>query len=90
MTLKEAEKGLPSGGFTTPINRRNRTCSIVRSLQTKPRDAPAGPGGPDGFGPFRHAETPRPDTDALLAEIGMPSHSIRTFVPSQAGIGSDG
>lgn len=54
------------------------------------RDAPADPGGPDGLSPFCRAETPRPDTGALLAEIGMPSHAIRTYVPSQAGIGSDG
>ena len=40
--------------------------------------------------PFRHTETPRPDTGALLAELGMPSHAIRTYVPSLAGIGSDG
>ena len=36
---------------------------------------------------FYPAETPRPDTGALLVEVGMPSHAIRTFVPSQAGIG---
>ena len=29
------------------------------------RDAPSDPGGPDSFGPFCHAETPRPDTVAL-------------------------
>ena len=54
------------------------------------RDAPSDPGGPDGFGPFRHAETPRPDTVALLGELGMPSHAIRTYVAPLAGNGSDG
>ena len=54
------------------------------------RDAPSDPGGLNGFGPFCHTETPRPDTGALLAELGMPAHAIRTYVPSQAGIGSDG
>ena len=44
----------------------------------------------DGIGLFCRTETPRPDTVALLAELGMPSHAIRTFVPFQAGIGSDG
>ena len=48
------------------------------------------PGSPNGMGTFYRTETPRPDTVALLAELGMPSHAIRTFVPSQAGIGSDG
>ena len=47
-------------------------------------------GDPDGFSLSYLAETPRPDTGALLAEVGMPSHAIRTFVPSQAVIGSDG
>ena len=42
------------------------------------------------MGTFYRAETLRPDTGALLAELGMPSHAIRTYVPSQAGIGSDG
>ena len=54
------------------------------------RDAPSDPGGPDSFGPFCHAETPRPDTVALLGELGMPSHAIRTYVASPADIGSDG
>ena len=48
------------------------------------------PGSPNGMGTFYRAEAQRPDTGALLAELGMPSHAIRTFVPSQAGIGSDG
>ena len=48
------------------------------------------PGDPNGMGTFYRAEAPRPDTGALLAELGMPSHAIRTFIPSQAGIGSDG
>ena len=39
---------------------------------------------------FYRAEAQRPDTGALLAEVGMPAHAIRTYVPSQAGIGSDG
>ena len=52
--------------------------------------APSDAGGPDGFGLIYPAEAQRPDTGALLAEIGMPSHAIRTYVPSQAGIGSDG
>ena len=47
-------------------------------------------GSPNGIGTFCRTETQRPDTVALLAELGMPSHAIRTFVPSQAGIGSDG
>ena len=42
------------------------------------------------MGTFYRAEAQRPDTGALLAELGMPSHAIRTYVPSQAGIGSDG
>ena len=54
------------------------------------RDAPTGPGDPDSFSPFRHAETPRPDTVALLGELGMPSHAIRTYLSSRASIGSDG
>ena len=45
---------------------------------------------PDDFGLFYPAEAQRPDTGALLAEVGMPAHAIRTYVPSQAGIGSDG
>ena len=57
---------------------------------SEPHDAPSDPGGPDGMGTFYRAETPRPDTSALLAELGMPAHAIRTYVPSQAGIGSDG
>ena len=48
------------------------------------------PAGPDGIGLFCRAETPRPDTGALLAEVGMPAHAIRTFIPSQIGIGPDG
>ena len=56
----------------------------------EPRNDLSEPGGPNGFGRFCRAETPRPDTEALLAEIGMPVHAIRTFIPSQAGIGSDG
>ena len=48
------------------------------------------PGSPNGMGPFYRAEAQRPDTGVLLAELGMPSHAIRTYVPSQAGIGSDG
>ena len=47
------------------------------------------PGSPNGMGTFYRAEAPRPDTVALLAELGMPAHAIRTYVPSQAGIGSD-
>ena len=39
------------------------------------------------FIPPRHSG---PDAGALLAEVGMPSHAIRTYVPSQPGIGSDG
>ena len=54
---------------------------------SEPHDAPSDPGGPDGMGQFYRAETPRPDTGALLAELGMPAHAIRTYVPSQAGIG---
>ena len=48
------------------------------------------PGSPNGMGTFYRAETLRPDTGALLAELGMPSHAIRSYVASQAGIGSDG
>ena len=54
------------------------------------RDGLSDPTGPDGIGLFCRAEAPRPDTGALLAELAMPSRAIRTFVPSQAGIGSDG
>ena len=54
------------------------------------RDAPTGPGDPDSFSLFCNTETSRPDTVALLGELGMPSHAIRTYVSSQAGIGSDG
>ena len=39
------------------------------------RDDLSDPGGPDGFGPFCHTETPRPDTGALLAVI--PSSGLR-------------
>ena len=56
---------------------------------SKPHDAASDPGGPDGMGTFYRTETTRPDTVALLAELGMPAHAIRTYVPSQAGIGSD-
>ena len=30
------------------------------------------PGSPNGMGTFYRTETPRPDTVALLAELGMP------------------
>ena len=56
----------------------------------EPRDAPSDPASPDGMGPFHRAETSRPDTTALLAEIGMPSHAIRGFIASRATTGSDG
>ena len=57
---------------------------------SEPHDAPSDPGSPNGMGTFYRAEALRPNTGALLAELGMPSHAIRTYVPSQAGIGSDG
>ncbi len=42
------------------------------------------------IGAFCHAETPRPDTAVLLAELGMPAHQIRSHVASLEGIGADG
>ena len=44
----------------------------------------------DGINTFYHSEKPRPDTGALLAEIGMPAHEIRTFIATQATTGADG
>ena len=44
----------------------------------------------DGMGAVCHSEKPRPDTGALLAEIGMPGHEIRSFIATQATIGADG
>ena len=44
----------------------------------------------DGINTFYHSEKSRPDTGALLAEIGMPAHEIRSFIATQAGVGSDG
>ena len=54
---------------------------------SEPHDDPP---APDGIGAFCHSEKPRPDTGALLAELGMPSHAIRSFIATQAGVGSDG
>ena len=56
----------------------------------EPHGAPSDTENPDGMGTFYRAETSRPDTTALLAEIGMPSHAIRGFIGSRAGTGSDG
>ena len=56
----------------------------------EPHGAPPDTENPDGMGPFHRAETSRPDTAALLAEIGMPSHAIRGFIASRATTGSDG
>ena len=50
----------------------------------EPRDATSDPEGPDGMGTFYRAETSQPDTAALLAEVGMPSHAIRGFIGSRA------
>ena len=78
MTPRRRRKIFRPAGVTTPINRRTATCSIVPArLQTKPATPhPV----PMASAPFCHAEAPRPDTGALLAEIGMPSHAIRTYV----------
>ena len=57
---------------------------------SEPHDAPSDPGCPNGMSTFSRAETSRPDTSALLAEIGMPSHAIRGFIASRATTGSDG
>ncbi len=57
---------------------------------SEPRDATSDPASPDGMGTFYRAETSRPDTTALLTEIGMPSHAIRGFIASRATTGSDG
>ena len=56
----------------------------------EPHDPPSDPASPDGMGAFYRAETSRPDTTALLTEIGMPSHAIRGFIASRATTGSDG
>ena len=63
----------------------NRTFPTI-----EPRDATSDPEGPNGMGTFYRAETSRPDTTALLTEIGMPSHAIRGFIASRATTGSDG
>ena len=63
----------------------NRTFPTI-----EPRDAPSDTENPNGMGTFYRAETSRPDTTALLAEIGMPSHAIRGFIASRATTGSDG
>ena len=44
----------------------------------------------DGIGAFCPSGKPRHDTGALLAEIGMPAHQIRSFIATQATIGPDG
>ena len=54
------------------------------------RDAPSDPGGPDRMGSFYRAESPRPDTGSLLAEIGMPAHQIRSFIATRATTGAEG
>ena len=54
---------------------------------SEPRD---GPPASDGYGAFCPSEKPRHDTGALLAEIGMPAHQIRSFIATQATIGADG
>ena len=45
------------------------------------------PGGPDH--PHPDFSSPLPDTGALLAAVGLPSHAIREIVGNPAGVGAD-
>ena len=55
---------------------------------TTPRPIPVAPMASELFYPRRDPATRH--RSRFSAELGMPSHAIRTYVPSQAGIGSDG
>ena len=69
-----------------PDHRRNGMFDHTFPTSEPHDDLPAS----DGIGAFCYSGKPRPDTSALLAGLGMPAHAIRSFIATQAGVGSDG